>query len=151
MKNPFLLTLSIGIILITLGCQSQSPEELAQKDASTFLRNLDNTDKLEKHPMVKVANLPEEIANRNKTKNIEKLQDYLAEICPVSKDFNLLKSYRKYSDDNKKILFLEYEFCEEGVLIMGYEVEDNNVTLFSVWPMKKEERPEVLFTDEQLW
>ncbi|MFL0685811.1 MAG: hypothetical protein ACJLTB_21825 [Algoriphagus aquaeductus] len=151
MKNPFLLTLSIGIILITLGCQSKSPEELAQKDASTFFKNLDIADKLEKHPMVKVANLPEEIANRNKTKNIEKLQDYLAEICPVTKEFNLLKSYRKYSDDNKKILFLEYEFCKEGVLMMGYEVEDNNVTLFSVWPMRKEERPEVLFTDEQLW
>lgn len=140
-----------SIFILTLSCQTKSIEELAEKDSTEFLNNLDNSEKLSNHPSVLPVNMPEEIAEQNKAKSIKNLQDYFAELCNGSKDFKLLKSYRKYSDDNKKILFLEYEICEKGVLIMGYEVAENEVTLFSVWPRKKGEKPEVLFSDEKSW
>lgn len=140
-----------GIFVLTVGCQTKTVEELAEKDSSKFLNNIGDSEKLSNHPAVLPVNMPEEIAEQNKAKSIKNLQDYFAELCNGSKDFKLIKSYRKYSDDNKKILFLEYEICEKGVLIMGYEVEENNVTLFSVWPKKKEDKPEVLFSDEIEW
>ena len=140
-----------SIFVLTVGCQTKTVEELAEKDSITFFSNLDNSEKLLAHPSVIPVNMPEEMAERNKAKSIERLQDYFSELCSDSKDFKLLKTYRKIGDNNQKILFLEYEFCTSGIVVMGYEVEENNVTLFSVWPKKKEDKPEVLFSDETEW
>lgn len=151
-SKPILQKLLLAIIFaLTFSCQPKTIEELAEKDANTFFKNLDDSEKLSNHPMVLPMNIPVDIAEQNKSKSTERLQDYFAEFCNGSKDFKLLKSYRKTGDDNQKILFLEYEFCTSGMVIMGYEVEDNNVTLFSVWPKRKDDKPEVLFSDEQEW
>lgn len=150
--KPTLLKLNLAVIFaLTFGCQTKTVEELAEKDANTFFSSLDDSEKLVNHPSVLPVNMPEEIAAQNKTKSIEKLQDYFGELCNGPKDFKLLKSYRKIGDNYQKILFMEYEFCTSGIVIMGYEVVDNNVTLFSVWPKRKEEKPKVLFSDEIEW
>lgn len=151
MKTTLLKLIFASIFLFTFSCQTKPAEELAEKDANTFFSNLDNPEKLLAHPSVLPDNMPDEFLEQNKSKSITRLQDYFAELCNGSKDFKLLKTYRKIGDNNQKILFLEYEFCTSGVLVMGYEVVDNDVTLFSVWPMKKDDKPEVLFTDEQDW
>lgn len=150
-KTLLLNILVASIVVLSFSCQSKTVEELAEKDSTEFLNNLDNSEKLSNHPMVLPVNMPVEIAEQNKSKSIERLQDYFAELCTSSKDIKLLNSYRQFGDDNQKILFLEYEFCTSGIVVMGYEVVDNDVTLFSVWPMKKAERPEVLFSEEQDW
>lgn len=150
--KPTLLKLTfVSIFALAFSCQTKSVEELAEKDANTFFSNIDNTEKLSNHPAVLPVNMPEEIAEQNKAKYIARLQDYFAEVCNGPKDFKLLKTYRKIGDDNQKILFLEYGFCTLGVVVMGYEVVDNDVTLFSVWPMNMAEKPEVLFSDEKSW
>lgn len=151
MKTTLLNLLIAGIFALSFSCQSKTVEQLAEKDANTFFSHLDNSEKLSSHPMVIPVNMPEEIAEQNKAKSIERLQDYFTEVCNGTKDFKLLKTYRKIGDNNQKILFLEYEFCTSGMVIMGYEVEDNDVTLFSVWPKKKDDKPEVIFSDEQEW
>lgn len=151
MKATLLNLLLTSIFSLTIGCQSKTVEQQAEKDANMFFRNLDNSEKLSNHPMVLPVNMPEEIAKQNSAKSIERLQDYFAEVCNGPKDFKLLKTYRKIGDNNQKILFLEYEFCTSGMVIMGYEVKDYDVTLFSVWPKKKDDKPEVLFSDEQDW
>lgn len=151
MKTTLLKFILAGILAVSFSCQSKTVEELAQKDANTFFSNIDDSEKLVAHPSVLAVNMPEEMVEQSKAKSIKKLQDYFAELCNGSKDFKLLKTYRKIGDDNQKILFLEYEFCTSGMVIMGYKVEDNNVTLFSVWPKRKDDKPEVLFSDEQDW
>ncbi len=151
MKTTLLKLIFAGIFGLAFSCQTKSVEELAEKDSNEFLNNLDNSEKLLAHPSVLPVNMPEEIAEQNKAKSIKKLQDYFGELCNGSRDFKLLKSYRKIGDNNQKILLLEYEFCTSGIVIMGYEVEEKDVSLFSVWPMKKEEKPKELFTDEKSW
>lgn len=151
MKPALLKLIIASIFALTFSCQTKSVEELAEKDSTTFFNNLDNSEKLSNHPTVLPDNIPEEIAEQNKAKTIKKLQRYFSELCNGSKDFKLLKTYRKIGDNNQKILFLEYEFCTSGIVIMGYEVTENNVSLFSIWPMKKEEKPHILFTDEKSW
>lgn len=151
-SKPLLLNILVAsIVVLSFSCQSKTVEELAEKDSTEFLNNLDNSEKLSNHPSVLPVNLPKEIAVQNREKSIKRLQDYINQLCNGSKDFKLLKTYRKIGDDNQKILFLEYEFCTSGVVIMGYEVVDNDVTLFSVWPKKKDDKPEVLFSEEQDW
>lgn len=97
------------------------------------------------------VNIPKEIAEQNMARFNKKLQDYFAELCNGPKDLKLLKTHRKIGDNNQKILFVECEFCSSGVVIIGYKVEDNDVTLFSVWPMKKEDKPGELFSDHKAW
>lgn len=151
MKTTLSKLIFASIFLFTFSCQTKTVEELAEKDSKTFFSNLDNLEKLLAHPSVLPVNMPEEMAKQNRAKSIERLQGYFAELCNGSKDFKLLNTYRKIGDNNQKILFLDYEFCTSGIVVMGYEVEENDVTLFSVWPMKKDEKPEVLFSDEQSW
>lgn len=151
MQTTLLKLIFACIFGLAFSCQTKTVEELAEKDSNEFLNNLDNSEKLLAHPSVLPVNMPEEIAEQNKAKSIQKLQDYFGELCNDSRDFQLLKSYRKIGDNNQKILFLEYEFCTSGIVIMGYEVEDKEVTLFSIWPMKKSEKPLELFTDEKSW
>lgn len=146
--QPFFLAV---LFVLNFGCQSKTVEELTEKDSMTFFSNIDYTDRLIAHPFVLPVNLPEELAEKNKAKSIERLQDYFSELCGDTKDFKLLNSYRKIGDNDQKILFLEYEFCTSGIVIMGYQVEENEVTLFSVWPMNKSEKPETLFTEEDSW
>ena len=148
---PFLKLILAGILMLSISCQPKTPEQLAEKDANKFFSNLDDSEKLVAHPMSFPENIPQELATQNKAKSMDKLQGYISEMCPDTKDFTLLKTYRKFGDDNKKLLFLEYEFCSSGILVMSYKVEEEDVTLFSVWPMKKEERPKVLFSEEQAW
>ncbi|MFN3999974.1 hypothetical protein [Algoriphagus sp.] len=151
MKTTLLKLIFACIFALTIGCQSKTVEQLAEKDANTFFNNLDNSEKLSNHPMVLPVNMPKEMVEQSKAKSIERLQGYFVELCNGPKDFKLLKTYRKIGDNNQKILFLEYEFCTSGMVIMGYEVEDNDVTLFSVWPKRKDDKPEVIFSDEQDW
>ncbi|WP_111670563.1 hypothetical protein [Algoriphagus litoralis] len=152
LKSSLLNLLLACIFTLAISCQPKTVEELAEKDANTFFSNLDDAEKLAAHPWVIPVNIPEELAEQNRAKSIERLQNYFSEVCKGDpKDFNLLKTYRKIGDDNQKILFLEYEFCTSGMVIMGYEVEENDLTLFSVWPKKKDDKPEVLFSDKQEW
>jgi hypothetical protein len=138
--------------MLAISCQPKTVEELAENDAQTFFTNLDDAEKLAAHPSVIPVNIPEELAEQNRAKSIERLHNYFSEVCKGDpKDFKLLKTYRKIVDNNQKVLFLEYEFCATALVIMGYEVNEEDVTLFSVWPMKKAERPEMLFTDEKSW
>jgi hypothetical protein len=151
MKFTFGKLICVGMIIFSIGCQTKSYEELAENDSNIFFNNLDNSEQLSNHLMISTNNLPQELLEQNKAKFIKKIQEYFNELCNGSKDFKLLRTYRKIGDNNQKNLFLEYEFCTSGTVIMGYEVVDKNVTLFSVWPMKNEEKPKVLFTDEKSW
>ncbi len=151
MKIAFGKLICACLILFSMGCETKSYEELADEDAKAFFSKLDSFEKLSAHLVGLPTNLPEEIEEQNKAKFIKNLQNYFNEQCEDPKDFKLLKTYRKLGDNDQKNLFLEYEFCSSGTVIMSYEVVDEEVILFGIWPMKTEEKPAVLFTDEADW
>ncbi len=151
MKIAFGKLICACLILFSIGCQTKSYEELAEEDAKAFFNNLDSFEKLSAHLVGLPTTLPEEITEQNKAKFIKKLQEYFKGQCEDPTDFKLLKTYRKLGDNKQKNLFLEYEFCSSGTVIMSYEVVDKDVILTSVWPMETEEKPAELFTDEADW
>ncbi|GAB3217832.1 hypothetical protein J0A67_01400 [Algoriphagus aestuariicola] len=151
MKIAFGKLICACLIIASIGCQTKSYEELAENDSKAFFSNLDSFEKLSAHLVSLPTNLPEEIVEQNKAKFIKNLQEYFKGQCDDSKDFKLLKTYRKLGDNDQKNLFLKYEFCSSGTVIMGYEVVDKDVILTSVWPMKTGEQPAELFSDEADW
>jgi hypothetical protein len=151
MKVSNLTLIFIGMMILTISCTPKSYEKIAQKDSKKFFKNIDNTEKLLSHPMISSDEFPKAMNEQLKRKGFERIQGQIKEMCGSSKDYKLLNSYRRIGDEEKKFLAMEYEFCSSGIVIMSYEVLDESVTLFSVWPMKKEERRSDLFTKEKSW
>ena len=148
-KTGFLIYLSV--LMLAINCTPKSYEKLAMKDSKKFFKNIDNTEKTLKHPVVSSKEFSGAIAKQLYTKNIENTQKFLRESCEGSRNYKLLDSYRRIGDEGQKFLAMEYQYCESGIIIMGYEVKDDGVTLSSVWPMKKEQRTADLFTKGKTW
>lgn len=141
----------ISIMMLTINCVPKSYEKLAMKDAKKFFKNIDNTNKTLKHPIVLDKEFSGAMAEQLRRKNIENIQKFMRENCEGSRKYNFIDSYRRIVDEGQKFLAMEYQYCESGIIIMGYEVKDEKVKLSSVWPMNKDQRPDDLFTREKTW
>lgn len=151
MRNITGFLIYLIVMLLTLSCTPNSYEKLAMKDSKKFFKNIDNTEKTLKHPLVLTKEFSGAMAEQLRRKYIENTQKSMRENCEGSRDYKLIDSYRRIGDEGNRLLALEYQYCELGLIIMSYEVKDDRVTLYSVWPMDKEQRPADLFTREKTW
>lgn len=152
MKIPLSSLILLGILLFSSSCVSNVYERKARADAESFLKNVDFLEVLMKHPMAEPEDIPKVFAEQNKLRNLENFKSSILEICGTSRDFELVETFRKIGDDDKKFLALEYEFCKQITIIFGYDlVGDDGVILQSIWPMNKEDRPKEIFTKEKSW
>ncbi|MBW3469757.1 hypothetical protein [Arthrospiribacter ruber] len=132
-------------------CNTDPMVKSAKKDAERFLKNVRNPQQLIHHPMLEPEGLSTTIALQNKKRNLEGLRDSVNELCGKSSDYSLVNTFKKVGENQKKFIYLEYEYCKQITFIMGYVKQGDKVMLHSIWPMNSEDRPKDLFQKDADW